>query len=158
MVLHTSVCTSRSAVVLIERLHALVAGVAVEILEPAAARQQRHPGKEHAGKESVAECLMHVADWIQLRADRAGIELLLIPPQRSGGGVVSADRLERRFGGKHAGAHREVDTLEPHRIHEAAGVARDQPPVHVRLGDRVPASLRQRLRSIADHRPPVEQL
>ena len=71
--------------------------------------------------------------------------------------VARADRVERRLGGEHAGPHREVDALEPHRVQEPAGVAGDQRAVGVDARDRVPAAFGQRLGAVAHHLAALEQ-
>ena len=69
-----------------------------------------------------------------------------------------ADRLEGRFGREHAGAHRQVDALEPHRVDESTGITSDEAAVHVGSRDRVPAALGQRFRAIPDQRTTAQQL
>ena len=50
-----------------------------------------------------------------------------------------------------------MDPLQPHRVHEAGGIAHDQRTVRVAARDGVPAAFGQRLRAVAHHLPAVEQ-
>ena len=71
-------------------------------------------------------------------------------------GVVRAHGVEGGLGRQHAAAHRQVDALEPHRVHEVRGVADDQAAVHEEARLRVPAALGQRLRAVLHHLPALE--
>ena len=50
-----------------------------------------------------------------------------------------------------------MNALEPHRVEKSARVARDERAIHVRLRDRVPSALGQRLGAITKHPAAVEQ-
>ena len=75
----------------------------------------------------MSERLVDVAHRIQLSTDGAGVYGGLIGPQPRTRCISRAHRGKRGFGCQHARAHREVDAFESHRVHEAAGIARDQP-------------------------------
>ncbi len=126
------------------------------------------PAYSAAGDQSAAERLVHVAHRIQLRLDRARVDALLVRRQRPVRRIAGAHRVERRLGRQHAAAHRQVDALEAHRVHEVRRVADDQRAIDEQVRLRVPAAFGQRLRAVAhdlaaledaaDERMPLEML
>ena len=146
------------AVVRRERLHLFVAGVGGHrIGDPPSAGREREAGVEHACGQSVLERLVHVPDRIQLAFDVARVDRALVALETRGRHVTRVDRVERGFRGEHPGTHREMDALEPHRVHEPRCVAGDERAVHVDARHRVPAALGQRLRAVPHHLAALEQ-
>ena len=114
------------------------------------------PAYSAAGDQSAAECLVDVPDRIQLGLDRARIDAMLVGRQRRMRRVAGANRIERGLAGQHPAAHREVDALQAHRVHEIRRVPDDQRAIDEQVRLRIPSAFRQRLGAVAHERAAFE--
>src|SRR5208337_1135255 len=114
-------------------------------------------GIEHAGEESVLESLVEVAHRPQLGLDPALLYAVLKRFQPLEREIVFHHAVEGSFRRQHPALDREMNALQPLRIQEAGGVAKDHPAVARDWRNAPPAAIWQGLRAVANHLPAFQQ-
>src|SRR5580692_3189630 len=94
---------------------------------------------------------MKVAHLPELIFNPAGLDLLLEATQCSDGRIVFFQCFKSSFSREHAALDRQMNSLEALRVQETGRVAENHPTVARDGGNRPPAAVRQRLRSVANH-------
>src|SRR5215813_11446623 len=102
------------AVVPRQLLHSFMARLTVQVFWPPPAGRDLDARKRQSWKETVPECLVHVANGIQLLTNRASIDALLVCLQRRRRRIAGAQSLERGLRREQPRPHREMNALEAH--------------------------------------------
>src|SRR5690348_16553072 len=136
-----------------------IAGVCAHGIDQAAASGDLlKRGVKESAEHAMLKRLVKISDLPKFFLDVAFFDFLREGAQRLSRSVAGPQRLENRFGGKHAALHRQVNALEALRIKEAAGITNDEATIHVSARHGVPAAVGQRLRTIANKLAAIEKL
>src|ERR1700675_3279442 len=92
----------------------------------------------------MLEGLMEIANLPQFFFDVALLDFFGECAESFCGGVAGFERVENCFRREHAAFHGQVDSFEPLRIEETAGIADDQAAIEVISWHGVPATVGQR--------------
>ena len=131
-------------------LHPLVAGPTAQRVFPAPpAGHHLEPRMEQALHQAVLEPLMKVAHPVEFPTGPTVAKEQGVPAQRPFRKVVLEQGLKNGFGRQHARLHGQVNTLEPHRIHQSRRIADEQPAVEIAPWHGVVTAFRQRLGPVA---------
>ena len=112
----------------------------------------------HAVPETVFESLVEVANFPQFIFDPARFDFLLQSAEGCCREIIILERFERSLRRQHSALDREMNPLQPLRVQESRGVAKNHPTITCNRRNRPPPTVRQRLRTVANHLSAFKQL